>query len=225
MVNPAAYGYTAELHNKEHMNNPFPPRAPFPAAPAMPVTWDRPAAPVIPASAIPLNPAIDGKTGEYVTGKDGAILTRDDLLADWEASKLALEAAKETERKLRDQVVAVFSDADKDKGTEHVALANDWKLTVVKNLDYKLCSKNPEQVSHEAAIQAALKRIREYVSDTVPIGVGAILAMRLVRTEYTLSVGEYGKLPEELKAIIDEVIVTSDVAPKVVIVPPKETKL
>lgn len=191
-------------------------------------SWPAPAAPKIDNT--PPNAAIDRTTGEVFMRRFdergepcNSPWDRDALLLHWQSTQAALEAAKAEERKYRDMVVACYTSPDKIKGTENVELGNGYMLKTVKAINYKVGSK-VEGVSNIAAVQAALARIKGFVSDDVPQGVGALIAERIVKTSFELSVGEYGKLPEPLRAIIDDVITTSPGAPQVEIIAPKEPK-
>ncbi len=191
-----------------------------PAAPG-PKGW-APPAPIPPQlNTILPNAAIDGVTGEVFMNEDGKPWDKDALLLRWESSKLLLEEAKNDEMKFRKMVVAAFSNADKKKGTERIELGNGYELKTVKAITYKVGSK-VEGMSNADAVQAALARMRAYAGPDVEPGVAALLAERIVRTSYDLSISEYDKLPKPLKDIVDTVVTTTDGAPKVDIVKPKE---
>ena len=202
----------------------FPQAVHAPAAPAP--TWGPPiTAPAV--STAPPNAAIDRATGEvfFKPLADGSASTvpwdKDDLLLSWQASQEALEIAKAREMKYRKMVVACFTNPDVNKGTERVELGNGYELKTVKSITYKVGSKT-EGVSTRDAINNALQRIHDYVGPGVEVGVGALIAERIVKTSYDLSVSEYNKIPAPLKAIIDEVITTTDGAPKVEVIAPKK---
>lgn len=156
---------------------------------------------------------------ELVKGTPEWIAERDRQLAAWEASKIALEAAKAAEMEARKAFVKFAFNHEKLEGTERIPLHNGYEAKAVKKLNYNLVS-HTEGVSTVDAVDAALTRI-EAVSDE-----GKFIAERLVKWTASLSISEYRKLDEtpngqKFKAIIDEVVETSEGAPTLEIVPPK----
>jgi hypothetical protein len=144
----------------------------------------------------------------------------DETLAKWEASKTALDAAKEGEMSLRKLYVALASDPTKQKGTENIALNNGYRAKVVKKINYGFVKGADAKVDWEAVMSA-----QDEIEKTG--NQGAFIAERLFKWEATLSVSEYSKLdvsnPSEakIKAIADRVIVTTDGAPTLEIIAPK----
>lgn len=138
---------------------------------------------------------------------------RDHLLAKWEASKKALEVAKADEMEQRKAVVAFAFDPNKKAGTERVELANGYELKAVKKINYGFV-KTPDGKLDKNAVDSALRAIEAKPN-------GELIAERLVKWNPDLSLTEYKQLPADMKAIIDAVIVTTDGAPSLEIVPPK----
>ncbi len=183
--------------------------APLPASPS----WPAAAAPISTIQP-PAGTAVNGVTGEYIQIA-GQFVTQDELLMRWQKSKDALETAKNDEMLLRKLVVAVYTNPDKNKGTERVELGNGWELKTVKKISYKLVSK-VEGVSTVDAVSAACVSLGSLSPEA------SVIAQRLVKWSADLSVSEYGKLTPEMKAIIDEVLVTDEGAPTVELIEPKE---
>lgn len=147
---------------------------------------------------------------------------RDEMLAQWEASKVLLEGAKADELKLRRDVVVFNFDHDKLEGTERVDLANGFQLKAVKKLNYNLVSP-VEGVDAVDAVNEALNELEALGAE------GKFIAERLVKWSCSLSVSEYRHLDEiqngeTYKAIINKVIETKEGAPTLEIVAPKGSK-
>ena len=193
------------------MQNPFltplPARNPFENWPT--ATWAVPTPPPQPAP--PADAAFDQSTGEAVV-VDGGYITRDALLLKWQDAQAKLEEAKAREMMLRKLVVAVCTNPDKKSGTERVELGNGWQLKTEKTINYKLKSK-VEGVSNFTAVLGAYNQIRALSPD---------VADKLVKWDAKLSVSEYRTLTPEMRAVIDNVLITDDGAPTVEIIPPKE---
>lgn len=141
---------------------------------------------------------------------------RDYLLAKWERSKAALEIAKADEMEQRKAVDAFAFDPNKKSGTQRIALANGYELKSVRKLNYGFI-KTPEGKLNKAALENALRAIEAKPN-------GELIAERLVKWNPDLSLTEYKQLPADMKAIIDTVIVTTDGAPSLEIIPPKGQK-
>lgn len=158
---------------------------------------------------------IDKATGAITEYTDEQYVgIRDQMLVEWQASKEALEKAKELEMQLRKQVVDFAFDPNKQSGTENVELGNGYKLKAVKTLRYGFI-KNAENKLDKAAIDKALAKIEKDGA------VGELIAERLVKWTPDLSLSEYKLLNEKHKAIIDSVIVTTEGSPTLEIVEPK----
>lgn len=161
------------------------------------------------------------ETGEAVEMTDQQFAAfHDETLSKWEASKAALEVAKEAEMKLRKLYVALASDPTKQKGTENIALGNGYKAKVVKKINFGFIKGADAKVDWEA-VMTAQDEIEKTGNE------GAFIAERLFKWEATLSVSEYNKLDAsnpsqaKIKAIADRVIVTTEGAPTLEIVAPK----
>lgn len=158
---------------------------------------------------------------ELIKGTPEWFAERDRILAAWEATKVALEQAKENEMKLRKEFVKFAFDNDKLSGTERIELANGYQAKAVKKLNFKFVA--PEGVKVVDAVDKALTEI-EAIG-----GEAQFIAERLVKWTADLSIGEYNKLGEseigrQIKAKIDTVIETTEGAPTLEIVPPKGSK-
>lgn len=140
---------------------------------------------------------------------------RDFLLEKWEAAKAALENAKNAEMEIRKAIVAIAFDPTKQAGTERVPLHNGYELKSVKKLNYGFIKTPDGKGVDKNAIDAALAKIEAKGP------VGELIAQRLVKWDPSLSLTEYKQLSAEDKAAIDAVIVTTDGAPTLEIVPPK----
>ncbi|OHD25424.1 MAG: hypothetical protein A2Y38_12750, partial [Spirochaetes bacterium GWB1_59_5] len=154
------------------------------------------------------------ETGEVKNYSDAEFeAERTRLLMAWETAKTALEAAKETEMKLRKEFVAFAFDPNKDKGTERIELGNGWQAKAVKKINFGWI-KDGEKVNKHA-IDDALDMIEKTVAN------GSLIAERLVKWTPELSQTEYKLLDEKAKSIIDAVIVTSEGTPTLEIIAPK----
>lgn len=158
------------------------------------------------------------ETGEVKNYTEAEFIAeRDRLLLSWEESKKALEVAKEKEMEQRKAVVAFAFDPNKESGTERIDLGNGYQAKAVKKVNYGFV-KTEDGKLNKAAIDKALSKIEK----TGPAG--ELIAERLVKWTPDLSLTEYKLLPEKLKGIIDEVIVTSEGAPTLEIIAPKAPK-
>jgi len=158
---------------------------------------------------------INKETGEVKNYTEAEFIAeRDRLLLAWEESKKALEIAKEKEMEQRKAVVAFAFDPNKESGTERIDLGNGYQAKAVKKVNYGFV-KTEDGKLNKAAIDKALSKIEK----TGPAG--ELIAERLVKWTPDLSLTEYKQLPEKLKNIIDEVIVTSEGAPSLEIIAPK----
>ena len=151
--------------------------------------------------------ALNAANGEFTAEEH--LKYRDWLLAQWEDTKVALESAKNVEMEQRKKVVAFAFDPTKEKGTERIPLENGYELKAVKKLNY-----NVDQDKVNAVLDKfeALDEQSKFVSE------------RLIKWKADLSITEYNSLTEKQKAVIDECITTSDGAPTLEIVPPKDKK-
>jgi hypothetical protein len=149
-----------------------------------------------------------------VLNESDFLFYRDHLLMAWESAKQHLEQAKASEMTLRVQVVKFAFDPTKQKGTERIELANGYEAKAVKKINYGFVKGFDNKVN-KTAIDAALSKI-EAMGE-----VEKYIAGNLVKWTPELSVSTYNELTPPVKAIIDTVIVTSDGAPTLEIVPPK----
>lgn len=160
---------------------------------------------------------VNKETGEINVYTETEYITkRDEVLHAWEASKLTLEKAKEDEMNLRKKAVDFTFDPAKKSGTERVELGGGWIAKAVKKINYGWVKDGEKVNKHK--IDDVLDTIEKTVEN------GGLIAERLVKWTPELSLTEYKLLPEAAKALIDTVIVTSDGAPTLEIIPPKGTK-
>lgn len=161
---------------------------------------------------------IDKSTGEVKEYTDAEFeQERTRLLLEWDTSKAALEVAKETEMKLRKQVVDFAFDQNQTSGTERIDIGNGYQAKAVKKVNYGFV-KTADGKLDKAAIDKALAKIEK----TGPAG--ELIADRLVKWTPDLSLTEYKLLDAKFRAIIDDVIVTTEGAPTLEIVAPKAAK-
>lgn len=137
-------------------------------------------------------------------------------LAQWDAAKTALAAAKETEMNLRKECAAlIFPDAA--VGTNRVELPEGYSLKMVRKVNYKLDADNEKVDSVQDKVAAMGNE-------------GAFLAPRLFKWTVELSVSEYKKLDPanpthaKIKKTLDAIITTEDGAPTMEVEAPKAKK-
>lgn len=145
------------------------------------------------------------------------IMQRDAKLAEWEASKTALDNAKADEMRLRKEFVDFTFDPNQREGTESVELHNGFQAKAVKKCTYALVSRT-EGVDVVDAVEMMLDRLEGIGAD------GKFIAARIVKWSCDLSLSEYRKLNAEQQAIVDSVVETRDAAPTLEIVAPKGKK-
>jgi hypothetical protein len=118
-----------------------------------------------------------------------------DLLASWQAAKIAAANAVMNERDLRAKVIETFStETDEMKsGVENIDLGFDkWELKITHAVDYKLADSD--------AVKMALAQIAASIEG------GSIIADRLVKFKPELSASEYKLLNGGQRAIINRVL-------------------
>lgn len=170
------------------------------------------------AAAVNLNRIANAIAWKQPLTETDKLTWRDHLLALWEQSKAALEAAKAAEMEQRKAVVAFAFDPEKKSGTERVELANGYELKAVKKINYGFVKTPDGKGVDKNKIDEALAKIEAEGP------VGELIAQRLIKWDPSLSLTEYKQLSEAHKAVIDTVIVTTDGAPSLEIVPPKGAK-
>lgn len=147
------------------------------------------------------------ENGEFLPQEH--IWFRDKLLEQWEQSKVALETAKANEMEQRKLIVSFAFNPDKVSGTETIELANGYKLKSVKKLNYNV---------NQETVNDALDKIEALDPE------GKFIAERLIKWKADLSLTEYKGLPDKYRVLIDEAITTSEGAPALEIVEPKDKK-
>lgn len=151
---------------------------------------------------------------------EDCVFYRDYLLEEWEHSKSMLETAKETEMSFRKAVVAFAFNPEQKSGTERIALGNGYQAKAVKKVNYGFI-KDFNNKTNKAAIDAALSKIE--AMGEVP----AHMAGELIKWTPDLSLTSYNKLDElgemgqQIKAIVDSILVVTDGAPTLEIIAPK----
>lgn len=127
------------------------------------------------------------------------------LLGVWETAKQTAVDAVEAEKSARDEVVKWCSSPEIAKGTENIPLQNNYKLKIVKGINYNVD-------------QAIVKMQLDAIAASGPEG--ATIANRLMKWKASLSITEYNLLSPELKVLIDRCITTTDSTPTIEIVAP-----
>jgi hypothetical protein len=160
---------------------------------------------------------------ELVKGSPEWLAERDRILAAWEKAKVDLEKAKADEMDRRKEFVKFAFDNEKLSGTERIPLSNGYEAKAVKKLNFKFVS-DVEGVEALDALDAALTEIENVGPE------GKFVAERLVRWSADLSLTEYkllekgGEFGVKVKSIIDRVIETTEGAPTLEIIPPKDKR-
>lgn len=142
--------------------------------------------------------------GPALSAEEVAIVQR------WNQADKALKAAKETEANLRAQVQQICFRVDPGelcKGTKRRDCGNGISVKLVSKINYSFVDQDK--------VDEVLDRIEQTDSE------GALLARRLVKVKYELSVSEYDKLPDRFRRIIDEIIVSKPATPSVEVEFPK----
>lgn len=135
---------------------------------------------------------------------------RDQVLEQWESAKQSLEAAKIAEMDLRKTFVKFAFNTETLTGTERIDLANGYQAKAVKKLNYNV---------DQEKVNDALDKIENMDAE------GKFIAERLIKWKADLSITEYKALPDKYKAIIDTVVTTSEGAPALEIIAPKDKKV
>ena len=131
------------------------------------------------------------------------------LIGEWKEAKEALNKLRAKENELRKQVVSMaFAKSDNREGTFNRDLENNWKLKVTFKQNRTLVKEG---------LDVALGKMSAISPE------GALLAKRVVKFKPELVVGEYKKLPNELRNIIDAVVTTKPGLPELELVAPKDT--
>lgn len=134
---------------------------------------------------------------------------RDRLLGEWQQQKQALEAAKARELVLRNELISLAFNPDKQEGTERIPLNNGWQLAATKELNYSFTS--------DKELAEALLMLADVGEE------GKFIAPRLVKFDARLVVGEYKKLDKQYKEVIDLALKVKPAATKLELIPPKGT--
>lgn len=144
----------------------------------------------------------------------------------WQRARDVLATAKADEMKLREQLTALLFPTPK-KGTQRVKFDNGYAVKLVYKLNYTLGDAeltdpdNGRKIPKTEQVEAVLDEIEKCGNE------GAFIADRLIKTEYTLSEGEYNKLDLSnpthvaIKKLIDGVLVIKPAAPTLELEEPK----
>ena len=130
------------------------------------------------------------------------------LLAEWRASKAALDLAKEQEAQHRARVgMEIFYNAR--PGANTIELGGGYRCTYTPKINYKLMV--PVDENQQMTINTAMENLADEMRRAS--NEGAFIFERLVKFKPELSVSEYKKLSPELKAVVDPYVITSEGAP------------
>lgn len=130
---------------------------------------------------------------------------RDALILNWQESQKALAKAKEDESAARQKVIALFDAAPDASGVHNIDLGSGYKLKATFKLNHKI----------SGDVVKMLEKIEKSGDE------GKFIAERLVKFEPKLALTEYKNLPDKLRKIADEFIVTTPALPSVELVEPK----
>ena len=150
---------------------------------------------------------------------------RNALIRNWLDAKKALETAKDAEMNLREEVTKVLFPTPK-KGTQRFSLGEGYNVKLVYKLNPKLgdaekLNASGDKIPVNDQIEATLIEIEKVGNE------GVLLADRLIKTKYELSMSEYQKLDEsnpshkKIKAEIDKILTLTPAAPSLEFEEPK----
>ena len=129
------------------------------------------------------------------------------LMTEWHELSKQLEAIKVAESEARDKLCKALYPEGVPKGTNHVDLPNGYRLNLVGTINYSL---------DIPLITNAIKTIREKLGNAA-----AKSASDAIKTKYELKVGDYNKLPSDVKLILNDGITGKPGKPQLEIVKPK----
>ena len=155
-----------------------------------------------------------GKIAAFET-EEAFIAKRDELLQAWQAKAATLEIAKAEEMEARKAAVELMADPEKVGKVDNVELGNGYKAKLKVPVNYGFVKDSNEKLD-KTRIDKALSKIEKDGS------AGEMIAERLVKWTPALSLTEYKLLSAKHKAVIDEVLVTSNGTPTLEIVEPKK---
>lgn len=145
---------------------------------------------------------IDLDTGESVSIPDKQWYDKlNSHLAEWYKVKQEKDLAADKEQQLRKSIVGQFSDPGRIKGTENIKLDATWACKITKQVDISFIKKEDGKLNFNE-INKTLAAFAAYSPDAPEI------LSRLVTWEPKISVTEYNKLLQEMRDIIDKVVVT-----------------
>lgn len=130
-------------------------------------------------------------------------------LKEWQNAQIQLDAFKEKESILRDEVYAVFfpkiASVGDTKGTFYEDLPNGWKIQAIKKMTATL---------DESAVPAIKEKLLELKVSNVD---------SLFKYKPSIVAAEYKKLNIESKSIVDEAISEKPAKVAIELQPPKQT--
>lgn len=126
-----------------------------------------------------------------------------EISAKWYNAKKELDAVKKLEGELRIEMINTFYPKGLAKGVNKADLEGGFQMKATPAYNYKL---------DEAKLPIVLKGIKEKFKINLPL---------LVKTKLELSVGEYGKLSDEVKEAFNDCLTITNGTPQVEIVLPK----
>ena len=142
------------------------------------------------------------------------IAKRDMLLKHWESSKTNLTIAKENELNLRTMCIDFMHDSKKEGKAEKQDLGNGYSVSFKVPVNISFIKDENDQTDHDA-IESMLDDVEAIDED---------LAAKLVKWKPELSKSTYNELSDELKAIVDKVLVSKNGVGSLEIKAPKEVK-
>ncbi len=140
----------------------------------------------------------------------------DAVLNQWHEAKQKLDAAKEREMMLRQIIVnesGMFNSA-KEAGTETYKLGGGWSVKVVKKQNYKIENKQGEAF-------AVLYSLSEMAKDNPDL---TAIIPELFSFDANLRKTEFDKLRGEERKLIEDILMITDGAPSLELIPPKDVE-
>lgn len=125
-----------------------------------------------------------------------------ELSAAWFTAKETLDAAKAAELELRLKVVKEFFPNGLSKGVNNCPIDNGFVLKGTGTVNFKI---------DEAKVPVVLKMVKEKFKVNVDV----------FKTKIELKTGDYGKLPDDIKSVIDEALTITPGTPQLEIAKPK----
>ena len=158
---------------------------------------------------------LNKETGLMETYSEANYITkRDMLLKHWESSKTNLTIAKENELNLRTLCIDFMHDSEKEGKAEKQDLGNGYSVSFKVPVNISFIKDENNQTDNDA-IESMLDDVEAIDED---------LAVNLVKWKPELSKSTYNELNDEVKAIVDKVLVSKNGVGSLEIKAPKEVK-